>query len=64
MTACTFRGCPNPATKRLQQSIGGRPWYGCPTHTPAMEKVLNVGMPGATTGTAWVTVTNLAGASA
>lgn len=61
MTAqrCTYLNCTTPAVKRLTQSIGGRPWFGCPAHYPAMADALHIGMPGATSGGSWVEVVDL-----
>lgn len=58
-TRCTRRGCERPPTRRLQQSIGGRPWFGCDEHWPAMSSALAEGMPGATSGGSWVQVDTL-----
>jgi hypothetical protein len=57
--ACTYLGCGKPAVKRLSQSVGGRPWHGCPDHYPAMVDALHIGMPGATSGGSWVEIEDL-----
>ena len=43
MTACTFRGCWNPATHRIEGEYDHKPWYGCEQHWPAMDKALQCG---------------------
>lgn len=46
MTACTYRDCRTPATRRLEPSTGGRPWHACPEHLPTMLAALYVGLSG------------------
>lgn len=45
MTAarCTYRRCPNRATRAVQGEYDTDPWYGCDQHWPAMAKALGLG---------------------